>query len=453
MKLLTYTRLIGVAVLIAFLVMLSIGIASVLRSSLTNYQDKINTCIKQVADNELFMRRTSIGERVAMGYIPYGDTSSFVTKSIHTLDTSFTVRINKNDPTAMAKLRQYFLKSILPLNITRVDSLLRHCLYKKCTQERDTYIEYLDLTNHRVLASTAHVGNLSDYLESEIDTLDILNTIGVKAYVKTPMGEILKPMIPRLTIVGILVIVILYCLYRLLRIIIRQYHQDQRRAQFLRNLAHELKRPITSALYTMGLASDILKQRQDESATKWLDRSNFHLNRLDLQVEQLQSFIHGEEGRLKFDKTPVAIRPVFEELKEKYEHNAKKTVQIMVDADENSELVTDEMHFWNIVENLMENSVKYSGNQVTIDLKAVRENGKVVISVRDNGWGIPKADIKRVFDTFYRVKAHDNMLAGPGNVKGFGLGLSYVKTVVRGLGGTVTINSQENSFTEVRIVF
>jgi signal transduction histidine kinase len=122
--------------------------------------------------------------------------------------------------------------------------------------------------------------------------------------------------------------------------------------------------------------------------------------------------------------------------------NTGGDIQTELDA-EKSMVWVDEVHFTNIIYNLMDNSVKYSDGPLILRLKTWNEKNKLFISIEDNGIGISKSNLKRIFEKFYRVPT-----GSVHNVKGFGLGLSYVKKVVNDHGGVIKAESEFNKGTK-----
>ncbi len=122
-------------------------------------------------------------------------------------------------------------------------------------------------------------------------------------------------------------------------------------------------------------------------------------------------------------------------------------VALQLDA-ENSVINADELHFSNVIYNLVDNAIKYSVNEPDITISTLNKNGQVVIRVADKGIGMSRDQQTKIFEQFYRIPTgnlHD--------VKGFGLGLSYVNTVVKRLNGIISVKSEKEKGSEFELKF
>ncbi|MDE6549607.1 MAG: HAMP domain-containing histidine kinase, partial [Muribaculaceae bacterium] len=120
---------------------------------------------------------------------------------------------------------------------------------------------------------------------------------------------------------------------------------------------------------------------------------------------------------------------------------AGKSVKFINEIDESMVVSADPTHLNNILNNLVENAVKYSGSNVVIKAEASENNGIAEIRISDTGYGIPTGELKHIFKRFYRGKA------GSGDQPGMGLGLAYVKLLVDAHGGKITVESTEGKET------
>ncbi len=478
MKHIIYIKLGAGALLVLFPILLGIWSIDVYRSAVSGYRQSINECLQQSISEELIMRRSDLGENIHVWYTPYTDTSPFVIKTIRTEDTTFQVQIEKNDLTAMPRIRQYMFKSFLPLNVNRLDSLLKLNMAKNSISFKGSYIEYCDLKKKSVISDNKPAKAYDWNIQLDTIPLDILNTIGVKAYASVPFPAILKAETSRIAWLVAFVLLVLIGLHFLLRTIRRerrekqrlvhdihceraekesllqtvatQQEKDQMRVKFLLKMEHEIGKPIASAIIHTTALPEQLEFRQINDAKVSVEKTIFHLERLQLQYRQFGYLIRGGEDTLSFTKKTVSLLDLCKEMKQKYQTISHKKVLVVVPRKDIT-ISTDGMHLCNVFENLLENSVKYSGEKVRIEIKTVydKKNQQVLIRFRDNGWGIPEADLSHIFNNYYRVQAHRMIQPNLGS----GIGLSYVKTIAEKLGGSINVSSEEGVFTEFVLAF
>lgn len=231
-------------------------------------------------------------------------------------------------------------------------------------------------------------------------------------------------------------------------IITRQKRLSEIRSDFINNMTHELKTPVS----TIYLASQMLSDKAITSKTSTIENVARILNdesvRLKYQIEKvLQASIFDRGNRdLKFTETDIQL--LLGNIIENFSliiGERKGTIESDFRA-VNAITMVDENHFSNVISNLLDNAIKYSSEQPELKVSITDNKDEIYISVSDNGMGISKENLKKVFDRFYRVPTGNIH-----NVKGFGLGLCYVKEVVEGHGGTIDVRSQINKGTTFEI--
>jgi two-component system phosphate regulon sensor histidine kinase PhoR len=234
-------------------------------------------------------------------------------------------------------------------------------------------------------------------------------------------------------------IIIITAFFLTIRALIRQKKLSEIKSDFINNMTHEFKTPIA----TISLAVDALK---NEKVIGDKEKSSYFTNiikeenkRMNKQVETIlqAAMLDRKEIQLNINKVAAheliqnAINNINLPLEEK---NGKLEVNLNAS---NDLILADEVHFTNIINNLLDNAVKYSKEENLI-IKISTENtyNNIRIKIEDNGIGMNKETISRIFEKFYR--AHTGNIH---NVKGFGLGLSYVKTIVEAHKGSIKVES------------
>ena len=224
---------------------------------------------------------------------------------------------------------------------------------------------------------------------------------------------------------GLLVVVVLFFGYTL-SVIIRQRQLSEVQKNFINNLTHELKTPISSIALSAKVLNDenILKtpKRLFEYARIIQDQNK----RLAKNVEKVLNLASLEKNRIRLNLKELDLTNDIKETVKQFEQTdfgQKAKIDLKLNELSVSTLA-DKFHFSHLVLNILENAVKYCETEPQIDVQLVLNNKYLNLSIADNGIGIPKDQRKKIFTKFYRVPT-----GNVHNVKGFGLGLDYVKKI------------------------
>ncbi|WP_026473855.1 sensor histidine kinase [Alkaliflexus imshenetskii] len=231
-------------------------------------------------------------------------------------------------------------------------------------------------------------------------------------------------------------------------IIVKQKRLDEIKNDFINNMTHEFKTPIS----TISLASQMLKDSAVTKTPSTLQHISGVIQdeskRLSFQVEkvlQMAIFEKGQAG-LKLKKTNIndLVHGVVNTFRLKVETQNGKIVEKL--EAKNPFAHVDEVHFTNVIFNLLDNALKYRRGTPVFHVKTWNRPTGIVINIQDNGLGISKDNLKRIFEKFYRVPT-----GNVHNVKGFGLGLAYVKKIVEDHGAQIKVESELNVGTKFEI--
>ena len=370
------------------------------------------------------------------------DTARYIKRTVRLKDTTFQVTFDRNDPYSENKLAQYILKDVLPLNITVLDSFFRKELVVRGFPNAETYVEYIDLISNKILDnSLSNSTSMDGYQMSGIKNIDIFGTLGIKAFAKIPVSSVLNKMLLQLILSVLLVSFCVFFLFTIIRTFFWKEKVEAMRKESINTLTHEFKRPISSAVAQVSLIPYYLKKENPDKASQYAENTLLELNKLTAYTERIQSISKGTEPHLALNRVSVYLPDFFKRVKKKYAETPEKKIDLDVKFNSKLEYFTmDLLHMSNVLDNLIENAIKYSKDHLKIDLDVQDGKEGLLIRVKDNGIGIAKTEVTKVFDRYFRSSNVQQT-----NANGFGLGLTYCKLVVEEHGGSISVESKLGS--------
>ncbi|MFC0262546.1 sensor histidine kinase [Fontibacter flavus] len=233
--------------------------------------------------------------------------------------------------------------------------------------------------------------------------------------------------------------IVIFCFIYAIKVIIQQKNLSEIKNDFINNMTHEFKTPIATVSLAVEALQDPELMNQDSFRNRYIGIIKDENKRLGSQVEKVLQAATLDKKDFKLKIETVNLVDLLE--------NAKQHIALQVENKGGSisletnlkepYIEADPFHLSHIINNLLDNAVKYSNEHPAIHLKAWSQNGSVLITVMDNGIGMSRDAVKKIFDKFYRVptgNVHD--------VKGFGLGLAYVKTMLEAHNGEISVSSE-----------
>ncbi|WP_336690862.1 MULTISPECIES: sensor histidine kinase [unclassified Chryseobacterium] len=221
-----------------------------------------------------------------------------------------------------------------------------------------------------------------------------------------------------------LIIILLVYVYSIYTIIQQKKFSELQR-DFINNMTHEFKTPLSSIL----LASEALtKQEQIKENPKLQTYTSIitdQSHKLNNHIEKILNIAKNDASGLSLKPQRIILKPFIQDIAETVKQK-NENISIELSIDEGTSVIADEFHFSNIIYNILDNSIKYCETQPKIIISSLNDTKGLYLKFKDNGIGIPAKNLPHIFDKFYRVNTSKS-----DEVNGFGLGLFYVKKVVQ----------------------
>lgn len=244
-------------------------------------------------------------------------------------------------------------------------------------------------------------------------------------------------------------LILVVAFWQMFKMLKRMRQLDDMKTDFTNNMTHELKTPIAVATAANDVLLNFGHKCSPEKVTRYLTICREQMSVLSELVEQILESSMERRQSLRLEMEYVKVLPVLEKVVRNHQLKSEAKPWFDISVDPDMTVNADRRHFTHIVSNIIDNAIKYSPTEPRIAVRGWIDNGRRrIITVKDNGIGIAEDRQRFVFDKFYRVPGGDLH-----EVKGYGLGLYYVKSMMDRFGGSVTLKSRPGKGTVFKLVF
>jgi signal transduction histidine kinase len=363
--------------------------------------------------------------------------------SLITVDEPSTATIDKNG--SIELLTRYFQRGIhsqldlfTEMNLSTYDSLFTHSLALRGIVYLPHRIEIVNLRQDSTIVKA--ISNPPTYFPSKeaecfYYNYDLYNKMAYRLWVEPTHRVVLHQMQGILGTSFIIILILGISFWYLLRIILQQKTVEELKEDFTHNITHELKTPIAVAY----AANDALLNFPSDTPEK---RKDYHLivqeqlKHLGGLVEQILSMSRKQNKNFRLSYEMIELRPMIENIIHRQQLKSNCHADIRLNMEEDILIRADRTHLSNMISNLSDNAEKYSEGKAEIYIKCQATETTCQIIVTDKGIGIPLDKQPYLFNKFYRVPTGNRH-----DVKGYGLGLYYVKTMAELHGGSIHVES------------
>ena len=329
-----------------------------------------------------------------------------------------------------------------PFNKELLDSIL-----KADIPELDYIIKLLDSQDSVGATSWNHTGGL---FSPHIQVLYFYSPFeykGVEINAAIPSPSVFKRLAFQLLLSLVLILLLTGCLILQIKTILKQKRINEMREDFVNAMIHELKRPVQTLKTFISFLGNKNMPSDELMTEQVIQDSMFELDNLSAYLKKLKDMIHADNDTTSLQISRFNLMELIEKIIRLVNHPAEKDVKISVSYEMETEWIeADMVHVANIVNNLIENAIKYSSQHVDIEIKAELKRKQLHLTVSDNGIGIPYSEQEKVFAKFYRGSNFSDK-----NIPGIGLGLSYVKLIAEAHKGKVSLFSDIGKGTSITL--
>lgn len=346
------------------------------------------------------------------------------------------------DSIVETSINSYFTLSNLPETssreftpLSRLDSLMYLSLGKQ-----NSKVEFItcrmDSTNNEIERFPSNNTDISGLIHTKIYPLNFRPGESIKIYYNFPAAIFLTKAWNNITTITAFTLLLIFGLLYLSRI---QQQLSRLQEQMIQQVVHDWKTPLNN----IGTLAQLLEKKSispdDDKGIKKIQTIKQEIELLKTSSQQLLKTLSGI-ARLRINKNEFNLKTELSFLLEKLQNanlNQKKIHVQLRYLVQYQNILASHFHLLGAIQNLLDNAVKYGGKEPQITIICYQKRGTLVIQVKDNGPGIPKKEQKHIFNKYYQINTNEN----PGAKKGYGLGLTYVRNVVKAHGGNLSLTS------------
>lgn len=343
---------------------------------------------------------------------------------------------------AMSRQFHVIMDKYIPYDMAVMDSVLRNQLSNRFIYPDFLCVEVVN-SNDSVICRNPKFNGQSG-LDSFRFNINPDEGIYYKAYMTPLTRHIISEMSGVIVTIFLLMVAFTMAFWYLFRTVSRLRTIEEMKDDFVSNMTHELKTPIAIAYSANDALLNYDTANDPQKKVTYLNIANKQLKRLGELVENILAMSMERRKTMKLKPEEIQLHPFVDEIVAAQRMRGEKNISINVNIDNSVMLEADRTHLANVLNNLIDNAIKYSGDSVEIAIMGDNKN----LSVSDNGIGIPSKSIPYLFNKFYRVP-HGNRQ----DVRGYGIGLYYVKSILDKMGWAIEVKSTEGEGSVFTIKF
>lgn len=390
---------------------------------------KIDSTLQKIAKTET--KKPLLIKNRRDGNFPFFTANKSFPKSIDSLISKVFISISR-DSLNLKKLNTYVSKEFNRNNINLTYGLKFSTFRRESNGKNPTVTTY-NLDNFP-----------KKYLKTVSKSTFLPHRSKLELFFTNESSILLKESLISILLSLSLSLCIIASLLYLLKTIYKQKQLSEIKNDLISNITHEFKTPIATISTALEAMKNFNALDDKEKSEKYINIANNQIQKLDVMIEKILETATLNHEDLNITKKPINITDLIDEIVTKYQFISNEKTIHFNSTIPNKVINLDSFHFENAIGNIFDNAIKYGGKKITAKLSSA--NNTIILTISDNGNGIPKNQKNKVFEQFYRIPTGNKHA-----VKGFGIGLFYTKKIIEKHGGTIEIVYAKNVETAFKI--